>query len=411
MKASISNQPKRSGSPAGAAQKPERLYYLDWLRVLAILTVFIFHSTRFFDLEDWHVKNLARYLEAQIWVGFAANWMMPLIFVISGASLFYALDRGGAGRFFKDKVLRLLVPWLVGVFTASTLQVYLERRTHGQFFGSYFEFLPQYFDGIYTDVGLPGNFAWGGMHLWYLWVLFLFILISYPLLRWLKGPGRGLLDRLGNLLSYPGAAYLLALPVLVVEALTSGTPLGEIDPGGWDLPLYLPFFLSGFVLISSPRLLERTRQWRWFYLATGALLLASFLLPVFGIGPSGLLAVWEDIDQFIATLSAWSWILAFFGLGMRYLNFTSPALKYANEAVLPFYVLHQTVLLAVGYFVVQWQIPDLAKWEAIVLISFALIMALYEYLVRRNNLLRVLFGMKPLPASQVQEVQPALQVR
>ena len=84
---------------------------------------------------------------------------------------------------------------------------------------------------------------------------------------------------------------------------------------------------------------------------------------------------------------------------MRYLNFTSPALKYANEAVLPFYVLHQTVLLAVGYFVVQWQIPDLAKWEAIVLISFALIMALYEYLVRRNNLLRVLFGMKPLPAS------------
>jgi peptidoglycan/LPS O-acetylase OafA/YrhL len=409
MKASIFNQSKSRGSPSGATQKFERLYYLDWLRVLAILTVFIYHSTRFFDLEDWHVKNLARYLEAQVWVGFLSNWMMPLIFVISGASLYYALDKGMGSRFFKDKVLRLLVPWIVGVFTASTLQVYLERRTHGQFFGSYFEFLPQYFNGFYTDVASPGNFAWGGMHLWYLWILFLFIVLSYPLLRWLKGRGRGLLDKLGDLLSYPGAAYLLALPVLVLEALTSRSPLDELQPGGWALPLYLPFFLGGFVIISSPRLLKRIRQWCWFYLATGALLLAGFALLEFGLGPTGLLAIWDDINQIIATLSAWSWILAFFGLGMRWLNFTSPTLKYSNEAVLPFYILHQTVLLAVGYFVVQWQIPDLAKWEAIILISFALIMALYEYLVRRSNLLRFLFGMKLLPASPATEALPALQ--
>ena len=49
-----------------------------------------------------------------------------------------------------------------------------------------------------------------------------------------------------------------------------------------------------------------------------------------------------------------------------------------------------------GYFVVQWAIPDLLKWLIIVPVSFVIIMALYEFLVRRFNVMRVLFGMKPL---------------
>jgi hypothetical protein len=90
-------------------------------------------------------------------------------------------------------------------------------------------------------------------------------------------------------------------------------------------------------------------------------------------------------------------VLAILGFGRKYLNYGTPFLRYANEAVLPFYVLHQTVLLCVGYFVVQWLIPDLLKWATILLASFVLIMLLYELLVRRFNAMRFLFGMKPLP--------------
>src|SRR3990172_7810121 len=146
----------------------QRRFDLDWLRVLAILSVFLYHSTRFFNFGDWHVKNPVTYPFAQYLESFMEPWMMPLIFLISGASIFYALDKGGAGKFFKDKVLRLLVPLVVGVFTHASLQVYLERLTHGQFSGSYFEFLPHYFEGIYLDIGVGGNFAFAGMHLWYL---------------------------------------------------------------------------------------------------------------------------------------------------------------------------------------------------------------------------------------------------
>jgi hypothetical protein len=63
--------------------------------------------------------------------------------------------------------------------------------------------------------------------------------------------------------------------------------------------------------------------------------------------------------------------------------------------------MHQTVLLCVGYFVVQWQIPDLLKYGIIAPSSFAIILSLYEFAVRRVNVLRFLFGMRPLPKSEV----------
>ena len=131
------------------ARNVQRRYDIDWLRVLAILFVFVYHSTRFFNLGDWHVKNPTTYFAVEVWNRFASSWLMPFVFVISGASLFYAVGKSGAGQFIKDKVLRLLVPLVVGVFTHCALQVYLERLTHGQFSGSFFEFLPHYFEGIY----------------------------------------------------------------------------------------------------------------------------------------------------------------------------------------------------------------------------------------------------------------------
>ena len=81
---------------------------------------------------------------------------------------------------------------------------------------------------------------------------------------------------------------------------------------------------------------------------------------------------------------------------MKHLNFTTPFLSYANEAVLPFYIFHQTVLLSVGYLVFQWALPAGLSWAIIATASFAIIMLLYEYLVRRHNTLRFLFGMKAI---------------
>lgn len=376
-----------------------RRYDLDWLRVLSILTVFVFHSSRFFDQMDWHVKNTAQYLGVQVWVIILANWMMPLIFVISGASLFYALGKGNTGKFVQSKVLRLLVPLLVGIFTHISIQVYLDRITHGQFYGSYFEFLPQYFNGFQ---GFGGNMPWTGMHLWYLLALFIFSLLFLPLFRWLKdGSSQGLLNRMGSTLARPGAPILLALPtVALLNLIDPDSALGTWENGGWNYIIYITFFLGGFIIFSHEGLQRRIQGQRWLWLVAGVVMLAVAF------------ALWDGKDPLFGSLQffmifslyglcSWSFILAILGFGMKHLTFSTPFLKYANEAVLPFYVMHQTVLLVIGYFIIQWNIPDLVKFLIIAPTSFGIIVGLYEYLVRRVDILRILFGMKPQARLQV----------
>jgi hypothetical protein len=375
-----------------------RRFDLDWLRVFGILAVFIFHSSRFFDLGGWHVKNPTTYLSVEIWISFLSSWLMPLMFIISGASVFYALRARDSGKFIKDKVLRLLVPLVVGIFTHSIWQIYLENITQGRFSGTFFEFLPHYFDGLY---GFGGNFAWMGVHLWYLEMLFVFCLALLPLFRWLKiGGGQHMLDRAGNLLARPGAIFWLALPIaLLRSALDPDTLLGSDRFGGWGLPIYIVFFVYGFIVISHAGVQQRIQQLRRVSLVAGILIVAA-LIP--------LSAVWGDTSfgtlEYVVANSAyallsWCWLLAILGFGMKYFNRNSTRLPYANEAVLPFYILHQPVLLSIGYFIVPLPIPDLLKWLIIASTSFVTIMALYEFIVRRVNVLRFLFGMKPVARS------------
>jgi glucans biosynthesis protein C len=390
--------------------------YLDWLRVLAILFVLVYHSTRFFNLEDWEVKNPMRYEWVELWNLFSWNWMMPLIFVISGASLYYAVGKAGAGKFVKDKVLRLLIPFLVAVSTHATLQVYLNWITHDLFSGSYFQFLPRYFSGVFA-AGPLFIFEFWEMHLWYLLWLFILTLLLYPLMRWLKASGRQALAATGSFLARPGAIYLLALPTVLLMAFADPqSPLMAEKAGGWSQVIYLWLLFSGFILTSSDRLQESIKRLRWVSLGLGTGLLSFLLAVVITQGVPSYGTTLYTVGLGVAGLSSWCWILAFFGLAMRYLDFRKPLLEYANEAVLPFYILHQSVLICLGYFIVQWAIPDLLKWITILAASFAIIMGLYEYLIRRINLLRFLFGMKvrpkrqvkPLPEGQLQELKPTL---
>jgi glucans biosynthesis protein C len=368
---------------------------LDWLRIILIGCVFIFHSGRFFDTGGWHVKNAETFFGVQVWTTFLANWMMPAIFVVSGASLFFAM-KGSNGKFIKDKVLRLLVPLVVGAFTHVAVQVYLERVSHHQFVGTFFDFLPQYFNGLY---GFGGNFAWMGLHLWYLLVLFIFSIVLLPLFRWLKGRGARALNKFGDVLALPLAVYTLAIPIAgLMVNLDPRTTLGTRDFGGWPLPIYMLFFIYGFVVMAHAGLQERIKQQRWVSLALGVAGIAALfaLWGAQGDAPVGTPRYAQIFTIF--GISSWCWVLAIFGFGMKHLTFSKPYLQSLNEAVLPFYVLHQSILIYVGYFVVQMDISAPAKWAIIAPLSFAIIVGLIA-IIRRVNVLRFLFGMKPLPRS------------
>ena len=375
--------------------KPTRLYYLDWLRVLAMFSIFFFHNARFFDFYDWHVKNAETSLGPEIFIQFCNLWMMPIFFILAGASVYYALKVRTAGGFTKERTLRILIPIIIlGWFIIAPPQVYLERLSHGDFSGNFFQFYyPHYFDGMY---GLGGNFAFVPMHMWFLWLLFVYSLILLPLFLPSKRTGKSLFSRFATLFEKP---WTLVVPVLLL-AVSEGLldPLGDLLSwgGGWNHLSYLLFFISGYLMFSNARIQESIKKYAVIALIAALVLQALHYLVEFGVikidipdSQAAYTGIW-----IFDTLRSWFFIIAILGFGSRYLNFNNRFLGYANEAVLPVYILHQTVILIIGFFVVQWGIGIAPKYFIIAPTSFVAIMAIYELLVRRINVLRFLFGMR-----------------
>jgi hypothetical protein len=110
------------------------------------------------------------------------------------------------------------------------------------------------------------------------------------------------------------------------------------------------------------------------------------------------------------SVNSWSWTTFMLFIGMRYLDFSNRWLKYGQEAVLPFFLLHQPVIMAIAFYVVQWDAGIPVKLATVVLGSFTVTLAIYELLIRRIGPLRTLFGMKARPTTptlQPQEATPA----
>jgi len=291
--------------------------------------------------------------------------------------------------------LRILIPIVIlGWFIIAPPQVYLELLSNGDFSGNFFQFYSSsYFDGFY---GLGGNFALVPMHMWFLWLLFVYSLILLPLFLPNKGTGRSLLSRFATLFEKP---WTLVIPVLLLvgsEVLLNS--LGDLMSwgGGWNHLSYLLFFVSGYIMFSNARIQENIKRYAVIALITGLVLQALHYGVDFGVIKIAIpdsKAAYMGIRTF-DTLRSWFFILAILGFGSRYLNFNNRFLGYANEAVLPFYILHQTIIIIIGFFVVQWSMGIAPKYIITSITSFIVIMAIYELLVRRINILRFLFGMR-----------------
>ena len=375
-----------------------RRHDVDWLRVLAFSLVFLYHCGRFFDREWWHIKNSTTSPVVDALKGIVDLWGMALIFLVSGASIYFALRPGGAVRFLRDRASRLLVPLVLGILVLAPPQIYLTRLTHGEFDGSFLDFLPLYF----RDWRIwNGNFAWSGVHLWYLEDLFLFTLVLVPLFVVLKGPsGRRFTEAFGRLSARPGAIFLWVLPLalLLVLADPFGIRGAELPVDLMRLALYWPFLVFGFLVFSNGGIQQAIVGHRNVALAIAvALTLAA---PVFGSLP-GLDSIFllYALVMFLASLLSWSTLVAILGYGMRHLSVHLRVLSYANEAVLPFYVLHHPVILTVGYFVIPLSLPILAKYLIIAASAFGVTLGLYAFGVRPWGPVRWAFGLKPRKAS------------
>jgi glucan biosynthesis protein C len=246
---------------------------------------------------------------------------------------------------------------------------------------------------------------------------------------YLRGRGRQLLERLASFCGRPWAILLLALPVAIIEAA-----LGTEESGGWNRYAFIPFLLYGFLLAADPRFGEAIRRNTRAALLVGVpamavlLGLGFYVTEVAGRDPAVAYDGWSVLWRFVKGIGGWAWIVAIMGAAMSMVRrrqqqpapavprqhapadpaegtptLRGRAIRYANQAVLPVYVLHQTVIVVIGFYVVQWEVGALVKYLVISVAALVITLLLYDLGVRRAAVTRLLFGMKRVARQAARE--------
>ena len=381
-----------------APQKSTRLHYLDWLRVLAILMVFLYHATKPFDVATWHIKNAQTSEGIMVLLGFFYPWGMPFFFLIAGTGSWFALRRRTAGQYAKERFNRLFIPYIAGCILLWPIMLYLEWQyllQKGASPGSFLDFVLIHHAGF-----TPRWFGEVGFHLWFLGFLFCFSLLGLPIFLWLKGKsGQAFLSWLARVCLRRGGILVFIVPLLVVRLVLQ--PFFPLEHDWADFFYLMSFFALGYVLYAREEFQRAIRRdWAILLVLSIATTFAWAILAlsIENFSPYAAPHTAKDLLLWVLiTTNGWCWTTFVLTIGMRFLNFSNRWLEYGQEAVLPFFMLHQPVIMAIAFFVVQWSASIPIKLAAVVLGSFVVTLAIYELIIRRIGPLRTAFGMKGRP--------------
>lgn len=368
-----------------------RRYDVDSLRVILFGFLILYHVGMVFVPWDFHIKNNVTYEGLTLPMLFVNQWRLSLLFVISGIGTWYALSKRSGWQYAGERLKRLLLPLVFGMLVVVPPQVYFERLDKGQFTGSYFDYWPavSFSGGSYPE----GNISWH--HLWFLPYLLMFSLFLIPVFLYLrKHPAAWIIRKLKAVCAHPYGFYILIIPLYVWECtLAPYYPSTHALGDDWYNQInYCTLFFYGFLLVSlKDTFWETVTRYRRRYLWGGLIgfpLLISLHLVAKDV--PGIFYIQTAVKVF----NLWSWCLALFGYCSAYLNRESKLLTYANQAVYPFYILHQTVLVGLTYYIKDEDWGLIVKFPLLVIGTFGISWLIYEFGIRRYKIVRPFFGLK-----------------
>jgi glucans biosynthesis protein C len=382
-------------SPTATSSLAARRYDLDWLRVIAFALLIFYHVGMFYVTWDWHVKSVHAGPALEPAMALINPWRLALLFFISGVALRFAMDKAQLRSFLPRRTLRLLLPLAFGMFVIVVPQAYFELLRKG-------EIGPDFWAFYRTYLSFAADFSiivptWN--HLWYLAYILVYTLALaalLPLLRWAER----LCD--DDAFAWVGAGrswrllLILPLPFIIYDAL-----LGDRFPETHALiddwanhAASFTVLLYGWWAAKSPafwRAVERSLPAAIsLALTLGLLLLAARLSGQLRGGPVA------EVMGVVRIVYAWAVIVSLVGLAQRYLNRNSARLSYLTEAIFPYYILHQTLIVVIGATLTAWRLPLWAEASLVAGGTVIGCIALTE-VIRRVGVLRPLFGMNPNP--------------
>jgi hypothetical protein len=365
--------------------KTVRLSELDWLRVILIFAVFLHHVCMPFNGDGWHIMNNESSKVLDDIMVYFEQFRLPILFFISGVGSVILLSKVTAKKFILDKVTRLLIPLIIGSLLIVPPQSYIENINN---FQSYFQEFP----------ALALNFETN--HLWFIEYLFVFALLAIPLNIMLHSKfGEVLNSSVSKLTKFKGGLFLL-VGLLIAIKINFSLMFPNDDNKIENLSsstFYFFFFISGMVFIRNNSVWQAICEQRFNHLII--LLLSTGIFYGYYYSP--------DLSEYLSSdtrwsiwwgvccLVAWSALLTILGYAQYYLTNTPKWLHLSNELIYPFYIFHQTVIVVIGFYVINWQTSIAIKIISLFVLSFFVTSSLCFLVIKPFNILRFMFGLKP----------------
>ncbi len=344
----------------------ERRHDIDWLRVIAIGLLVIYHVGIMFQPWAMFLGFIrSEELMEGLWKPMAMLnvWRIPFLFYVSGMGVYFAMGKRTWAELLLERTKRILVPFVFGIVAIVPLHILVFQKHYH----------------------LPLGYNAHPAHLWFLGNICVYVLMLLPLFFYLKRiEGGSFVRGLSILMSHPLGPLFISI-FFILETVVVRPQVFEMYAQTWHgfLLGFLAFFFGFLLVYSGKTFWQSVRKWRWLYLGV-AVALYVIRLMIFELkSPGYLLAVESNC-----------WIFSVFGFGYKYLNKPSNVLRYLSQASYPVYIIHMFVLHAGAMVILPVDMPVILKFISIIVFTMTGSCLIYEFIIRRIGFLRPLFGLK-----------------
>ncbi|MGM7703232.1 acyltransferase family protein [Pseudalkalibacillus sp. Hm43] len=359
----------------------ERKHYIDLLRVITVLLLVPYHTARIYDFVPFYIKDEPNML-MHLFAHSMHQWRMPILFLVSGVGTYFLLSSKNNNHFVKDRLTRLLVPFLFAVLVIVPPQGYIAVISKGiGDFKHYLDYFPAFFTfKLETIHGFTGTFT--PAHMWFILYLVIFSLIAKPVYSWLKKQQDAFSNRP---LSY--RIYFFAIPLILARIVLLGMEMNPL--------FYFILFMYGFLLVREKAFEKAFEETRGFSLCFGVITMSTVLLLEYW----GFSVGFEDpvsyvLFQTLYAVNTFLCVAAIIGYVQRYINTQYETIHQLNKNVFTIYILHQTYIVLAGFYIQKLNLSVTLSYFLILVFSYLGIYLSIRYIIRPIPFIRILFGSK-----------------
>lgn len=374
----------------------ERLYYIDWLRVIAFALLIFYHSAvGFFPNDFWLITSPHTSGTLELWMEHSRVWRLSLLFFVSGVGTYFAYRNRHDFDFLRSRLIRLLIPLLFAMAVICVPQVWYERMLIDGYQGGLLEFWTERY---FTEGKYPqGHITWA--HMWFVGYLLTITCVFFPIMKLLDSRFGQSIHGLFQEIMKTRAMYLLfVVPLLLNLALSSWFPKASnalYNDLAW-FSVYISWFALGYLVAANhalviESLVDRKREIFLITVLLSVLMYVIFWVDSFGLDLgnfANMTALYKTYAMFVSLMMIYSLSI----LSYQYLNFKHAIITYANKAVFTLYIIHQTIIVALLYYTIKFELGFVVSLFVVFIGTIVFSLAFYHFVVRGNGLIGLFFG-------------------